>query len=52
MSDDMPVFVMRIGPLLRMISGYYPTWDRDLVEQLLERFKIDPRQKSTALSRG
>jgi ABC-2 type transport system ATP-binding protein len=25
MTDDMPLFSMRIGPLLRMISGYYPS---------------------------
>jgi ABC-2 type transport system ATP-binding protein len=52
MSDDMPLFAMRIGPLLRMLSGYYPTWDRDLVEELLVRFKIDPRQKVGKLSKG
>jgi len=52
MSDDMPLFAMRIGPLLRMLSGYYPTWDPDLVEQLLERFKLDPRDRVARLSRG
>jgi ABC-2 type transport system ATP-binding protein len=52
MSDDLPVFDMRIGPLLRLISGYYATWDGELVEDLLERFKIDPRQKARQLSKG
>ncbi len=52
MSDDMPVFDKRVGPLLRMLSGYYPTWDAELVELLLERFKLDPRLKSSRLSRG
>jgi ABC-2 type transport system ATP-binding protein len=52
MSDDLPVFDMRIGPLLRLISGYYPTWDSGLVEDLLERFRLDPRQKARALSKG
>ena len=52
MTDDMPVFHMRIGPLMRMLSGYYPTWDPELVEGLLERFKLDPQQKTSALSRG
>jgi len=52
MSDDMPLFAMRIGPLLRMLSGYYSTWDQDLVEELLERFKIDPTQKVARLSKG
>jgi ABC-2 type transport system ATP-binding protein len=52
MSDDMPVFDKRVGPLLRMLSGYYPSWDAELVELLLERFKLDPRLKSSRLSRG
>jgi ABC-2 type transport system ATP-binding protein len=52
MSDDMPLFAMKIGPMLRMLSGYYDTWDADLVEELLERFKLDPRKKVWELSRG
>jgi len=52
MTDDLPLFAMKIGPLLKMISGYYPTWDPELVGQLLERFKIDPRKKVMALSKG
>jgi len=52
MSDDMPLFLMKVGQLLRMLSGYYDTWDRDLVEDLLDRFKLDPRKKLHQLSRG
>jgi ABC-2 type transport system ATP-binding protein len=52
MSDDLPLFDMKIGPLLRMLSGYYATWDRELVEQLLERFKLDPRKNVRKLSKG
>ncbi len=52
MSDDMPLFTMRIGPLLRMLSGYYRSWDADLVETLLERFKLDPNDKVHKLSKG
>ncbi len=52
MSDDMALFELRVGPLLRMLSGYYPTWDAELVGTLLERFAIDPRRKVSALSRG
>lgn len=52
MSDDLPLFDMRIGPLLQMISGYYPTWDPKLVEQLLERFKLDPTARVDQLSKG
>ena len=36
----------------QMLSGYYPTWDRELVEVLVERFKIDPRDKVHKLSKG
>jgi len=51
-SDDMPVFDLRVGPLLRLLSGYYPTWDAGLVESLLERFKLDPTAKAHTLSKG
>ncbi|MFH1998791.1 MAG: ABC transporter ATP-binding protein [Planctomycetota bacterium] len=52
MSDDMPLFALSINKLLRLVSGYYPTWDENLVEDLLERFSIDPRQKVGRLSKG
>ena len=52
MSDDMPLFALRIKQLLKLVSGYYPTWDRDLVEQLIDRFKLDPNQKVQKLSKG
>ncbi len=52
MSDEMAVFEMRVGRLLRMLSGYYPTWDAALVEMLLERFQVDPRRRVGELSRG
>jgi ABC-2 type transport system ATP-binding protein len=52
MSDDLPVFPMRIARLLRFVSGYYPTWDPALVERLLARFELDPHDKTHQLSRG
>jgi ABC-2 type transport system ATP-binding protein len=52
MSDDMPLFAMRVGGLLRMLSGYYPTWDAGLVGELLERFKLNPRTQVHELSKG
>jgi ABC-2 type transport system ATP-binding protein len=52
MSDDMPVFDLRVAELLRTVSGYYSTWDRALVEKLLKEFKIDPATKSFKLSKG
>lgn len=52
MTDDMPIFDMRIHALLRMISGYYETWDPKLVERLLDRFALDPTRKVRELSKG
>ncbi len=52
MSDDLPLFDMRIGPLLRMLSGYYGNWDPDLVESLLARFQLDARRRVRDLSKG
>ncbi len=52
MSDDQPLFTMRIARLLQFMSGYYPSWDDDHVGELLERFELDPKANSNALSRG
>jgi ABC-2 type transport system ATP-binding protein len=52
MTDDMPLLAMSVGGLLRTLSGYYPSWDRELVDELLDRFKLDPRAKVHKLSRG
>ena len=52
MSDDQSIFRMRIGNLLQLLSGYYPTWDRDLVETLLDRFKLDRSARVDQLSKG
>ncbi len=52
MSDDMPLFDMKIGPLMRMLSGYYPSWDAELVEELLRRFKLEPGAHVRKLSKG
>lgn len=52
MSDDMAVFSMKVGKLLRTASGYYPGWDAALVDDLLERFKLDPGKRTQKLSKG
>ena len=52
MSDDMPLFGMRTDKLLRMVSGYYPTWDPALAEALVQRFEIDPTKRVAKLSKG
>jgi ABC-2 type transport system ATP-binding protein len=52
MSDDMAVFELRVDRLLRMVSGYYPSWDSDLAGELVERFAVDTRRKAGELSHG
>jgi len=52
MSDDMAVFELRVDRLLRLVSGYYPSWDGELAGRLVERFSIDTRKKAGELSRG
>lgn len=52
MNDTMPLFALKIGALLKLLSGYYPTWDAALVNDLLQRFDLDPGQKVHQLSKG
>ena len=52
MTDDMAVFDMTIARLLRALSGYYPSWDGDLCDALLARFKLDATRRVGALSKG
>jgi len=52
MSDTLPIFDMRIGALLRMLSGYYPTWDTKLVNELIQTFQLDINKKTQNLSKG
>ena len=52
MTDNMPLFAMKAGPLMEMLSGYYPDWDAALVSDLMDRFHIDPGKHVARLSRG
>lgn len=52
MSDDMPLFRLRIDKLLWTLSGYYPGWDAALVETLMKRFDLDGRKGVWELSKG
>ena len=52
MSDDRPLFDLTVARLLRTLSGYYATWDEDLVSRLLTRFRIDARLRVRDLSKG
>jgi ABC-2 type transport system ATP-binding protein len=52
MSDDMPVFAMRIADHLNAVAPFWPTWDATLAGQLLQRFELDPRKQTGVLSKG
>jgi len=52
MTDDMPVFALTAGALLRSLAPFYPTWDGALAADLLRRFEIDPRQAAGQMSKG
>ena len=41
-----------VRALIAFCAQFYPQWDHDLVRRLIERFRIDPRQKISALSQG
>lgn len=52
MSDDMPVWAMRVDQLLATLRGFYPSWDDALVADLLVRLELDPARHVTRLSKG
>jgi ABC-2 type transport system ATP-binding protein len=52
MSDDMPVFNLRIQRLLHLLSGLYDTWDHELVIELVDRFDVDLSARVGNLSKG
>jgi ABC-2 type transport system ATP-binding protein len=52
MSDEMPLFDLRVDRLLRTLSGYYAAWDEALVAELMRRFELDPRRHVRRLSKG
>src|SRR5208282_2221531 len=41
-----------VGAFLRYLRPYYPTWDRALETQLVQRFELPLKQKLKHLSRG
>ena len=52
MTDNQPLFNVRISRLIHLLSAYYPTWDADHVDLLLKRFELDPNQQVEKLSKG
>ena len=48
---DLPGW-MRVDEFMRYTQAFYPTWDEQYAEQLLEQFQLDPTQKITTQSQG
>jgi ABC-2 type transport system ATP-binding protein len=43
---------MRIGDATRFTRAFYPTWNDELCEQILDHFQLSRRQRIRSLSRG
>lgn len=52
MRDDLPLFLMSINKLLRLVSGYYQSWDEDLAMELMDRFEVNGKANTLSLSKG
>src|ERR1035438_8118672 len=48
---DLPGW-MRVAEFMRYTQAFYPKWDEQYAEQLLEQFQLDPAQKITTQSQG
>lgn len=42
----------RVDHAIRFLTPFYPSWDQDFCDELLKRFRIDPKDKIAALSFG
>jgi len=43
---------MRVRDHAEFLRAYYETWDQDWFERTIERFRLDPKKRVSALSRG
>jgi ABC-2 type transport system ATP-binding protein len=48
---DLPEW-MRVDELLSYTGAYYPAWDRQYAQELLDTFALDPSKKVKQLSKG
>jgi ABC-2 type transport system ATP-binding protein len=48
---DLPGW-MRVDEFMRYTQAFYPKWDEQYAEQLLEQFQLDPTQKIATQSQG
>ncbi len=42
----------RIDEALAFHAAFYPSWDSDWADDMLDKFRLDPKQKIAALSKG
>jgi ABC-2 type transport system ATP-binding protein len=50
-EPELPAW-MTVGELLNYTSAFYPSWDKDYADELIESFKLDRSKKTKDLSRG
>jgi len=43
---------MKVKEILKFTAGFYSTWDKELVQESIERFELDPEAKVKSLSQG
>jgi len=48
---DLPGW-MRVDQFMRYTQAFYPAWDEQYADELLEKFQLDPAQKIKTLSQG
>ena len=51
-NDSMAVLKTDISRMLRIVGGYYPTWNHALALDLLGRFRLPGSARASALSKG
>lgn len=51
-SPQQPLFDVRVGEVLGIVSGYYKTWDAAQAEAIRSRFELDPDKLVRTLSLG
>jgi ABC-2 type transport system ATP-binding protein len=53
MAEDQTMYAwMRIRELIQWTSNFYPTWDQEHVDDLLDRFELSGTSKVKTLSKG
>ncbi len=43
---------MNVGQIIDFTRPFYPTWDRELEREFIDRFSLSPKQKMSKLSKG